>query len=126
MGFNIMIPFKSNTRSPSGEDSEWDKNLRFFLDHYEEFLAEYHQRSNVESTNGVLKVTQPQKLRTKGFAAQMNEALAKLLAYNLRVLAREVRMRGIELDLLTEICLFEDCIRNVVDMRSGRVPDRVA
>ena len=125
LGFNVRIPFKSNTRSPSDdENSEWDKNLRFFLDHYEKFLAEYHQRSNGESTNGALKVTQPQKLRTKSFDAQMNEGLAKLLAYNLRVLAREVRMRGIELDLLAEVCLFEDCIRNVVDMRSCRASSR--
>ena len=110
----------------NNENSEWDKKLRFFLSHYEKFLAEYHQRSNVEWTNGALKVTQPQKLRTKSFSAQVNEALARLIAYNVRVLAREVRMGAIELDLPGEICLFEDCIRNAVDMRSGTLPHRAA
>ena len=80
-------------------------------------MDEYHLPSNVESTNGSAKVTQPQKLRCKSFGAQVNEALAILVAYNLRVLAREVRMRRLELDLEAEVLAFEDCIRKVVEMR---------
>ena len=47
----------------------------------------------------------------------MNEALAILVAYNLRVLAREVRMRRLEVDLESEVLVFEHCIREVVEMR---------
>ena len=40
-----------------------------------------------------------------------------MVAYNLRVLAREVRVRRLELDLEAEVLAFEDCIRKVVEMR---------
>ena len=53
----------------------------------------------------------------KSFGAQVNEVLAILIAYNLRVLAREVWMRGVEPDLESEVLAFEDCIREVVEMR---------
>ena len=117
LGYETRIPFKSNTLPPAGDGSEWSRNLWLFLNDKERFMKEYHQRSNIESTNGSLKVTHPQKLRGKGFCAQEDEALAILVAYNLRVLTREVRMRGVELDLESEVLFFEDCIRKVVEMR---------
>ena len=117
LGFDVRIPFKSNTRPPADDGSEWSANLRLFLNENERFMAEYHLRSNVESTNGSAKATQPQKLRCKGFDAQVNEALAILIAYNIRVLAREVWMRGLELDLEAEVLAFKDCIREVVQLR---------
>ena len=80
-------------------------------------MSEYHPCSNVESTNSSLKRVMPEKLRAKGFGGQANEALAKLIAYNLRVLAREVWMRDIPLDLPSEVPALEDCIRHVVDLR---------
>ena len=39
-----------------------------------------------------------------------------MIAYNIRVLAREVWMRGLELDLEAEVLASEDCIRKVVEM----------
>ena len=89
-------------------------------------MEEYHQRSNVESTNSALKMVLPEKLRTKVFDTNMNEALAKLVAYNVRVLAREVRMKDISLDLPSEARFLEDCIRRVVEMRRGRSLDQAA
>lgn len=117
LGFDVRIPFKSNTLPPADDGSEWSANLRLFLDENERFMEEYHLRSNVESTNGSVKTTQPQKLRCKSFGAQVNEVLAILIAYNIRVLAREVWMRGVEPDLESEVLAFEDCIREVVEMR---------
>ena len=48
---------------------------------------------------------------------QVNESLCKMIAHNLCVVAREVRVRGIELNLSTEVVALEDCIRVVVEMR---------
>ena len=117
LGLQVRIPFKDNTRPPSDDGSEWSKNLRYFNQNYEQFMSEYHPRSNVESTNSSLKRVMPEKLRAKGFGGQTNEALVKLVAYNIRVLAREVWMRDIPLDLPSEVLALEDCIRHVVDMR---------
>ena len=117
LGLQVRIPFKENTRPPSNDGSEWSKNLRYFQQNYDQFMSEYHPRSNVESTNSSVKRVLPEKLRAKGFDGQTNEALVKLIAYNLRVLAREVWMRDIPLDLPSEVLALEDCIRLVVDMR---------
>ena len=59
----------------------------------------------------------PEQLCTKEFFTQMNESLCKVIAHNLRVVAREVRARGIELDLPTEVLALEDCIKKVIRMR---------
>ena len=117
LGVEVRIPFKDNTRPPSNDGSEWSRNLRYFNQNYEQFMSEYHPRSNVESTNSSLKRVLPEKLRAKGFGGQTNEALVKLIAYNMRVLAREVWMRDIPLDLPSEVLALEDCIRHVVDLR---------
>ena len=122
----VRIPFKSNTLPPKDDGSEWSRNLKYFLGNYEKFMEEYHQRSNVESTNSALKMVLPEKLRTKVFDTNMNEALAKVVVYNVRVLAREVRMKDISLDLPSEARFLEDCIRRVVEMRRGRSLDQAA
>ena len=119
LGFDVRIPFRSNTLPPADDGSEWSKNLLLFLNESERFMSEYHLRSNVESTNGAVKVTQPQKLRCKSFDAQVNEVLAILVAYNIRVLAREAWMRDLDLDLESEVLASKDVIIKVVEMRKG-------
>ena len=113
----VRIPFQDRTRPPSGDGSDWDRDLRYFNENYETFLKEYHRRSNVESTNGALKMTLPEKIRSQGGVAQTNEALAKLLAYNIRVLGREDRMRDLVPDLPALALCLEDCVREVIEMR---------
>ena len=119
VGADIRILFKENTLPPIGDDSEWDKVLHYYNAAREEYMKEYHRRSNAESAIGAVKVTRSGKIRTKTFDAQVNEALALLVAYNLRVLAREVRMKNLSLDLrdlLTGSLVLDDCVRQVVEM----------
>ena len=78
------------------------------------------KRSNVESTDSALKRTLPEELRTEKFIGQTNEALAKMVAYDLRVLVREVRKGSVDLDPLAETLRFGDCIRSVVNIRKGQ------
>ena len=120
LGADIRIPFKDNTLPPSDDGSEWSRNLRYFNENYEMFLAEYHPRSNVESANSAAKRVFPEKLRTQSFGAHTNEALAKLIAYNLRILAREGRMRDIAFDLAEDARILEACIREVAKMRNRK------
>ena len=124
VGADIRILFKENSLPPSGDGSEWDKVLQHYYAARENFMKEYHRRSNAESGIEATKVTRSGKIRTKGFYAQVNEALALLVAYNLRVLAREVRMKN--LDLRTDWSALEDCVRRVVGMRSPHLFDRAA
>ena len=117
LGFEVLIPFKSNTRPPVNDGSAWSRDLKYFLDQQEEFWLAYHQRSNVESTISAMKRTIPEHLRTKEFYGQVNESLCKVVAHNFRTVAREVRMRGIELDLPADAWILDDCIQQVVEMR---------
>ena len=117
LGFRPLIPFKENTVPPSDDGSAWSKSLSYFLEFPDDFWLAYHKRSNVESTYSAFKRLFPEQLRTKGFNAQVNESLCKVIAYNLVVLAREVRMKGIDFDLPMEAMALEGCIKEVVEMR---------
>ena len=55
LGLQVRIPFKENTRPPPNDGSEWSKDLRYFQQTYDQFMSEYHPRSNVECTNPSVK-----------------------------------------------------------------------
>jgi hypothetical protein len=57
-----------------------------FLDRQDEFLAHYHQRSNVESNFSAIKRKFGGAVRSKRFTAQVNEILCKVLCHNLSML----------------------------------------
>ena len=116
----VRILFKDNTRPPSNDGSEWSKNLHYFNGKYEKFLKEYNLRSNAETANSAVKRIMPAKIRAIAFDGQTNEALTKVIAYNIRVLAREDRMRDLALDLPGEALFLDDCIREVVEMRCSK------
>ena len=117
LGFDLYVPFRSNdTPKPTGRsgrssrDSEgrlissrlWTKTFYFFQMHREEFEAKYHARSNVESVFSALKRKFGETLRSKNPTAQVNELLAKVLAYNLTVLIHEIFEHGVVPDFLRD------------------------
>ena len=67
-----------------------------------------------------------EKILSQAFYAQVNKALSKLVAYNLRVPARGITMRDLDLDLQAMALPLEDCIGNVVEMQSSQAQKRVA
>jgi len=60
-----------------------------YLLHIEEYLDNYHQRSNVEATFHMIKCFGEQ-LRSKNDIAQKNEVLCKLIGHNIHVLIHEM------------------------------------
>lgn len=77
------IPFKSNATGTAGGSLAWSKMYHYFQFRREDFMARYHQRSNVESTFSALKRKFSTKLMMKNEVGQVNEALAMLLCYNI-------------------------------------------
>lgn len=67
----------------------------------DEFLKNYHRRSNVESTFSAIKRKFGGSVRSKDFVAQTNEVLCKVLAFNLTVLIQEMHERGIDPEFWT-------------------------
>lgn len=93
-GATPYIPFKSNS---TGEGAEfWRKLFHFYQFRRAEFLAHYHKRSNIESTNWMNKSKFGAALRSKGFTAQKNELLCKVLCHNLAVLVLSIYELGID------------------------------
>jgi transposase len=93
-GATPYIPFKSNNTGSGPEF--WRKLYHYYHYNRVEFLSHYHKRSNIESTNWMIKSKFGAALRSKGFVAQTNELLCKVVCHNLAVLVSSIYELGIE------------------------------
>jgi transposase len=89
------VPFKSNSRGTGGSDA-WRRLWHTFEARNDEFLAHYHQRSNVESTFSMVKRKFGASVRAKTPAAQLNEVLLKALCHNLACVVQAIHELGIQ------------------------------
>lgn len=87
---------KSNSRISNGSRELWRRMWGFFTYHREEFLAHYHQRSNVETTFHMIKSKFGARVRAKTPTAQVNEVLCKVLCHNLCCLVSATFELGID------------------------------
>ena len=86
-GATPYIPFKINSRPEHTHgDSLWAKTYHYFSLYREDFMNHYHKRSNVETAFSMIKAKFGGSLRSKNPAAQVNEALVKILCHNICVL----------------------------------------
>jgi transposase len=93
-GATPMIPFKSN--STATHPGVWNNAYHFFNLHRDEFLARYHQRSNVESTFSMIKRKFGDGVRAKNDRSMKNEVLAKFVCHNLCCLIQSMEEFGID------------------------------
>lgn len=92
-----LIPFKSNTSTRKLGQGAWRKMYFAYQADPERFMKLYHQRSIVESSFSALKRKFQGKLLHKSETGRVNEALAKVLCYNICVLIHEAKKNGVEL-----------------------------
>ena len=79
-----FIAFKDNaTERPIGA-TIWKKMYHYYQYRREEYLQHYHLRSNIETTNHIIKSKFGDYLRSK--TAQINELLLKILCHNICVI----------------------------------------
>ena len=95
-GATPYIPFKVNSRPQNHGDSLWAKTYHYFSLYREEFMDHYHKRSNVETAFSMIKAKFGGSLRSKNPAAQVNEALVKILCHNICVLIQAMYALGVE------------------------------
>jgi hypothetical protein len=97
---NAYIPFLKTASGRSHGSPLWNKMYHYFKMNQEEFMEHYHKRSNVEATNAAIKRKFGETLKSKNQVAQVNELLAKIIAYNLTVVIHEMYENGISPDFL--------------------------
>ena len=101
IGGTPYIAFRSNaTGKPKGSNHIWRKMYNYFVYNREDFLQHYRLRSNVESTNNMIKSKTTDMVRSKDKTAQINEVLLKVLCHNICVLISAMFELGIEPNLL--------------------------
>lgn len=93
-GGTPFISFKDNTTAAQG--GLFAKMFHFYNLNRDEFLAHYHKRSNVETTNMMIKSKFGDSIRSKTDTAMVNEALAKVLCHNICCLIQSHHELGIE------------------------------
>jgi transposase len=95
VGASPLIPFKSNATGSDRHGSLWTKMFHYFNYKRDEFMAKYHNRSNVESTFSMLKAKFGDSVRSRTDTAMRNEVLAKILCHNIVVLISAMYELGV-------------------------------
>ena len=93
-GGTPFIAFKSN--STGGAGGLFAKMYHFYEFNRDEYMAAYHKRSNVESTNSMVKRKFGDHIRSRSDVAMRNEVYAKLLCHNLCCVIQSQCELGIE------------------------------
>ena len=99
VGANPYIAFKktANPNRPPKNDA-WVRMYHLYSYRREEFLEQYHQRSNVESTFMAIKAKFGNSVRSKTPVAQGNEVLCKILCHNICCVVQSMYEVGIEVE----------------------------
>jgi len=101
-GGKAYIPFKKSATGRAGGSALWKKMFHYFQLNRDDFMEHYHKRSNIEATNAAIKRKFGETLKSKNPVAQVNELLAKIIAYNLTVVIHEMYENGINPDFLKQ------------------------
>jgi transposase len=89
-----FIQFRSHDRGLGG--GMWGKMYHLFQLKQDEFLAHYHQRSNVESTFAMTKMKIGDSVFSRTKTAMKNEVYCKVLCHNIVVVIHEAKELGID------------------------------
>ena len=94
VGATPFVMFKDN--ATGGIGGVFAKMFHYFNYRRDEFLAHYHQRSNVESTVMMVKTKFGDSVKSKTDVAAKNEVLCKVLCHNICCVISAVHELGIQ------------------------------
>lgn len=98
----LYVPFKSNSQ-PSGNGMIWKKMYHYFMLNNDDYSQHYHKRSNIESTNHMIKAKFGSFVRSKSWNAQVNEVLCKVICHNICCVIMEMHTLGIEANFVRNV-----------------------
>jgi transposase len=101
IGAEAFIPFKKDaTGGRRSRGNVWEKAFLYYMLHREEFLAQYHVRSNVETAIMMMKTKFGDGVRSRLPTAMANEVYAKVIAHNIYCLIMSMHDLGITAEFL--------------------------
>lgn len=113
VGGQFFPAFKSNATGAIG--GSFEKAFHYFNFKRDEYLAHYHQCSNVETTVSMVKRKFGESVKAKNEMAQKNEVYAKFVCHNVCVLIAEMYALGIS-------AIFDGCTKtNLVAQKPDRL-----
>lgn len=95
-----FIPFIAKGKGPTPEGRIWNRLYHYFQFNRAEFLQGYNKRNNVEAAFHSLKAKFGSMLKSRNREAQKNEALCKVIAYNVVCLIHSMNEFGIKPDFV--------------------------
>ena len=96
LGIIPYIDFTSAVVEPPLDGTMWSKMFHLYTAHKEIWERHYHLRSNIETTNYMVKGSYGEYLLSRDPIAQTNEALAKCVCHNIWVLNKQTKILGID------------------------------
>jgi|SRR3989339_745879 len=100
LGISPFIPFKKNATGNAKGSRAWHKMFKYFKYNNEEFMKNYHLRSNAESGFFMIKQRFGDFINSKKDISQDNEILCKILCHNICVIIQEIFLSKIDVDFL--------------------------
>jgi transposase len=94
VGATPYIPFRRSVVEIK-DGTTWARMYHMFAYERDAFLAQYHKRSNVETTFSMIKAKFGDSLRSKSHVGQINEVLCKVICHNLCVLISAIHELGL-------------------------------
>jgi transposase len=112
LGLNPYIPFKSNATGKAKGSLIWSKMYKQFINNREQYMNRYHERSNIETANHMIKTRFGDSLKTKNFEGNVVEIKAKIICHNLCCLIAQIYENDIHID-------FESCAKKAYSVQKG-------
>ena len=96
LGATPYIPYHHRIARPDPTDkSVWAQMYWMFHHRKDEWKSRYHNRSKVETAFSTIKRLFGSSVRSRNYAAQINEVLLKVLGHNIVVLIHEMHELGV-------------------------------
>ncbi len=125
-GAEPYIAFRSNSVADGEPKSAiWKWMLQQFQDKESEFWKHYYARNNIEATFSMIKRKFGDRLYSKTFPAQVNEALCLVLCHNLYVIIHSLYELGIDPDFHKNVAIRQP-VHEISKQEINEVRERLA
>lgn len=105
LGLIPYVPFRENTTAKMKGSIIWQQMYHEFHQNRQDFLDNYHQRSNVETVFHMIKQHFTDRLTTKTAEVRDVEAKIRFCCHNIYQIIHKIREENIDIDFTSPSCV---------------------